>query len=85
MAEIEIYSKFLCPYCMRAKSLLKKKKQSFKEIDIGRSADLRQEMISRAGGRSTVPQIFIDGQHVGGCDELMALEREGRLDPMLSA
>lgn len=85
MAEIEIYSKFLCPYCMRAKKLLKKKKQSFKEIDVGRSADLRQEMISRAGGRSTVPQIFIDGRHVGGCDELMALERDGRLDPMLGA
>lgn len=85
MAEIEIYSKFLCPYCMRAKSLLKRKKQSYKEIDIGRSADMRQEMISRAGGRSTVPQIFIDGRHVGGCDELMALEREGRLDSMLGA
>jgi len=85
MAEIEIYSKFLCPYCMRAKSLLKRKKQTFKEIDVGRSAELRDEMIKRASGRSTVPQIFINGQHVGGCDELMALDREGRLDSMLAA
>jgi len=85
MADIEIYSKFLCPYCMRAKRLLKRKKQDYREIDIGRAPDKRGEMIERAGGKSTVPQIFIDGRHVGGCDELMALEDAGKLDPMLEA
>jgi len=83
MAEIEIYSKFWCPYCMRAKSLLKRKQQSFRDIDVSKSADLRDEMVSRANGRSTVPQIFIDGRHVGGCDDLVALERAGRLDALL--
>lgn len=85
MAEIEIYSKRWCPYCMRAKSLLKRKKQDFRDIDIARSPELREEMTRRADGRATVPQIFIDDKHIGGCDELMALERAGRLDPLLGA
>lgn len=84
MADIEIYTKAWCPYCIRAKSLLKGKKQTYSEIDIGRDRAKREEMIQRADGRSTVPQIFIDGQHVGGCDELVALDRTGRLDGMLT-
>lgn len=83
MARIEIYSKMMCPYCARAKSLLRQKGQDFEETDITFGGDKRGEMISRAGGRSTVPQIFIDGVHVGGCDDLFALDRAGKLDPML--
>lgn len=84
MADIQIYTKAWCPYCIRAKSLLKGKKQNYNEIDIGRDRTKREEMIQRSDGRSTVPQVFIDGQHVGGCDELVALDRAGRLDAMLS-
>jgi len=84
MADIEIYTKAWCPYCIRAKSLLKGKKHSYSEIDIGRDSKKREEMIQRANGRATVPQIFIDGAHVGGCDELVALDRAGKLDGMLT-
>ncbi len=85
MATIEIYTKFLCPYCTRAKALLTGKGVSFEEIDISAGGPRRAEMIDRAGGRQTVPQIFIDGRHVGGCDDLVALDRAGGLDPLLTA
>ena len=83
MAKIDIYTKFLCPYCSRAKSLLSKKGAEYNEIDISMGGEKRQEMLSRSGGRSTVPQIFIGETHVGGSDELAALEREGKLEALL--
>jgi glutaredoxin 3 len=85
MARIEIYTKFLCPYCTRAKALLTKKGASFEEIDISTGGPRRTEMIERSGGRQTVPQIFIDGRHIGGSDDLHALDRAGGLDPLLAA
>ncbi len=85
MPRIEIYTKFLCPFCTRAKSLLTKKGAAFEEHDISMGGPLRAEMLERAGGRNTVPQIFIDGQHIGGSDDLAALDRAGKLDPMLTA
>ncbi len=85
MPRIEIYTKFLCPFCTRAKSLLSKKGAAFEEHDISMGGPLRAEMLERAGGRNTVPQIFIDGQHIGGSDDLAALDRAGKLDPMLTA
>lgn len=85
MTSVEIYTSPLCGFCHAAKRLLTKKNVSFTEIDVGRAPDKRQEMMARAHGRHTVPQIFIDGNHVGGCDDLYALERAGKLDPMLAA
>ena len=85
MSSVEIYTSSLCGFCFAAKRLLNQKGVSFTEIDVGRSPEKRREMMSRAHGRHTVPQIFIDGQHVGGCDDLYALERSGRLDPLLAA
>lgn len=85
MAEVTIYTTMLCPYCHRAKDLLGKKGVTFNEINVGMDADKRNEMIERAGGRTSVPQIFIGGAHVGGCDDLYALDRAGRLDPLLAA
>lgn len=85
MAEVTIYTTMLCPYCHRAKDLLGRKGVRFNEINVGMDADKRNEMIRRAGGRTSVPQIFIDGTHVGGCDDLHALDRAGKLDPMLAA
>lgn len=85
MARIEVYTKFLCPYCTRAKSLLTRKGVSFEEIDISTGGPRRTEMIERSGGRLTVPQIFIDGRHIGGSDDLAALDRAGGLDPLLAA
>jgi glutaredoxin 3 len=84
MAHIEIYSTQICPYCVQAKSLLKRKGASFEEIDISDSEELRQIMMEKAGGRRTVPQIFINGQHIGGYDDLAALDRRGGLDPLLA-
>ena len=84
MAAVEIYTKAWCPYCTRAKRLLSQKGAAFEEIDITLGGPKRAEMIDRAGGRTTVPQIFIDGAHVGGSDDLAALEREGRLDALLA-
>jgi glutaredoxin 3 len=84
MARVEIYTKPGCPYCARAKALLGAKKVEFEEYDVGGDAAKRQEMLGRANGRHTVPQIFIDGRHVGGSDDLAALDRGGRLDPMLA-
>lgn len=83
MAEVEMYTTIFCPYCSRARALLQKKGVAFLDIDIGEEPGRRAEMIQRAGGRSTVPQIFIDGEHIGGCDDLVALDRTGRLDPKL--
>ncbi|GAA0567093.1 glutaredoxin 3 [Caenispirillum bisanense] len=84
MATVEIYTSPFCPYCTRAKQLLQSKGVDYKEIDVMMHPDRRREMEDRAG-RHTVPQIFIDGTHVGGCDDLMALDRKGGLDPMLGA
>ena len=85
MARIEIYTKFLCPYCTRARSLLKSKGvKSVEEYDITMDGARRAEMLARANGRTTVPQIFIDGRHIGGSDDLAALDRAGGLDPLLA-
>jgi len=83
MPQVEIYTKLFCPYCSRAKKLLSDKGVDFEEYEISMGGEKRQEMIQRANGRTTVPQIFIDGRHVGGSDDLAALEREGKLDPLL--
>lgn len=83
MAQIEMYTTTICPYCVRAKKLLEKKGVDFTEINVSTDAERRQEMVERAGGRRTVPQIFINGEGIGGCDELYALDRSGRLDPLL--
>ena len=83
MVDVEIYTKFFCPYCTRAKALLEAKGVEFTEIDVTMDAGLRRRMMERSSGRSTVPQIFIDGNHVGGSDELAALEARGGLDPLL--
>ena len=85
MAEVTIYTTMSCPYCVWAKSLLGKKGVKFNEIDVSMDAAKRDEMTVRAGGRYTVPQIFIGGTHVGGCDDLYALEGQGKLDPLLAA
>ena len=82
MAKIEIYTKATCPYCHRAKALLSEKGVSFDELPIDGNAEKREEMIQRSG-RTTVPQIFIDAQHIGGCDDLYALDSRGGLDPLL--
>ena len=83
MAKVEIYTKFFCPYCARAKALLTSKGADFSEIDVTMDAALRRSMIDRAHRGTTVPQIFIDGQHVGGSDDLAALDARGCLDPLL--
>jgi glutaredoxin 3 len=83
MAEIEMYTTMFCPYCSRARALLKQKGVSFLDRDIEGEPDFRAEMIARSGGRRTVPQIFINGEHIGGCDDLVALDRAGRLDAKL--
>ena len=84
MAKIEIYTQPWCPYCSRAVALLKQKGVAFQEVNAPHGTAQREEATARSG-RTTVPQVFIDGHHVGGCDDLMALERAGKLDPMLSA
>ena len=83
MAEVVIYSSLFCGYCARAKKLLESKGVSYQDIDVAAEPKRKPEMIERAGGRTTVPQIFIDGRHVGGCDDLYALEAAGKLDPLL--
>ncbi len=85
MAKIEIYTKAFCPYCARAMKLLATKGASPEEFDITMGGPKRAEMLERSGGASTVPQIFIDGQHVGGSDDLAALDRAGKLDALLAA
>ena len=84
MARIEIYTTPTCGYCAAAKGLLRQKGASYEETDVSRDPELRRRMTQRALGRRTVPQIFIDGRHVGGCDDLFALERAGRLDLLLA-
>ena len=83
MAKIEIYTTPICPYCAAAKQLLQQKGVSFTEIDVMAEPSLRQVMMQRAQGRRTVPQIFIDDRHIGGCDDLYALQDAGGLDPLL--
>jgi glutaredoxin 3 len=85
MAKVEIYTKAFCPYCTRAKALLASKGVEPEEFDITMGGPRRAEMIERAQGRTTVPQVFIDGQHIGGSDDLAALDRRGGLDPLLAA
>ncbi|MFN3459667.1 MAG: glutaredoxin 3 [Oceanibaculum sp.] len=83
MPRIVIYSTLMCPYCHAAKQLLKQKGADFEEIDVTFNSDKRAEMREKAGGRNTVPQIFIGDTHVGGSDDLHDLDRAGKLDPML--
>lgn len=85
MPNVEIYTSPLCGFCHAAKRLLTQKDVTFTEIDVMRQPEKRKEMMQRAMGRHTVPQIFIGASHVGGCDDLYALERAGKLDPMLAA
>jgi glutaredoxin 3 len=82
---VEIYTKTFCHYCWRAKLLLESKGVAYKEIGVDFGGEQRQTMIERAGGRTTVPQIFIGEHHVGGCDDLVALERDGKLDALIAA
>jgi glutaredoxin 3 len=83
MADITLYTKAFCPFCSRAKALLDRKGATYVEHDITMGGPKRAEMLGRSNGGTTVPQIFIDGAHVGGCDDLMALDASGRLDPLL--
>ena len=84
-AAVTIYTKSWCPYCSAAKDLLTQKKTAFDEIEITGKPDRKTEMMARSGGSSTVPQIFIGSRHVGGCDDLYALDRRGELDALLTA
>jgi glutaredoxin 3 len=83
MVDVLIYTTPSCPYCVKAKSLLTKKGIKFQEIDVAQDDSVRASMIAKAGGRRTVPQIFIGETHVGGCDDLYALEARGQLDTLL--
>jgi glutaredoxin 3 len=83
MVPVEIYTKFGCPYCARAKRLLEEKGVDYEEYELNSAPGKREEMLERAPGRTTVPQIFIAGRHVGGSDDLAELDRSGRLDAML--
>ena len=84
MSQDTIYTKPYCPFCIRALRLLETKGAAYDEIEAAFDPDKRQEMIQRSGGRATFPQIFIGGRHIGGCDDLVALERAGELDSLLS-
>jgi len=85
MPKVEVYTQDWCPFCARAMNLLTGKGVEVDEIYAPRGSKAREEAISRSGGRQTVPQIFIDGRHVGGCDDLVALDAAGKLDPLLRA
>jgi glutaredoxin 3 len=85
MAKVEIYTKAFCPYCTRALRLLEQKGVAYDEYDVTMGGPKKAEMVERSGGRMTMPQVFIDDRHIGGCDDLMALERRGGLDPLLAA
>jgi glutaredoxin 3 len=85
MADVVIYTRPFCGFCARAISLLSEKGVPFTEIEAGMDPDKRREMVERSGGRNTFPQIFVGGAHIGGCDDMLALERTGKLDPLLSA
>jgi glutaredoxin 3 len=84
MKPVRIYTTPICPYCVRAKSLLKKKGAEFEEVDVFMDMSAREEMEAKTGGARSVPQIFIGDTHVGGCDELCDLENEGKLDALLA-
>ena len=84
MKTVRIYTTPICPYCVRAKALFDKKGASYTEINVSTDDGLRQYMTNRAGGRRSVPQIFINGTHIGGCDDIMALEQAGKLDALLA-
>jgi glutaredoxin 3 len=84
MKPVRMYTTPICPYCVRAKSLLKRKGVEVEEVDVLMDMAAREEMEAKSGGARSVPQIFIGDTHVGGCDELYALEREGKLDPLLT-
>jgi glutaredoxin 3 len=84
MKSVTIYTTPICPYCVRAKSLLGKKGVTYDEVDVMMDQTARDEMLAKSGGARTVPQIFIGDTHVGGCDDLYALDRDGKLDPLLS-
>ncbi|HKQ44201.1 MAG TPA: glutaredoxin 3 [Rhizomicrobium sp.] len=84
MKSVRIYTTPICPYCVRAKSLLKKKGAQVDEVDVFMDASAREEMEAKTGGARSVPQIFVGETYVGGCDELYALEKEGKLDPLLA-
>ncbi|MBA4794028.1 glutaredoxin 3 [Phenylobacterium sp.] len=85
MTQVTIYTKPYCPYCIRALSLLEKKGVEFTEIEAAFDPEKRREMNERSGGRNTFPQIFIGDRHIGGCDDMMALEQQGKLDALLQA
>ena len=85
MAHVTLYTRPFCPYCMAAIDLLEKKGADYTEIVANADPQKRQEMLARSNGRSTYPQIFVGEKHIGGCDEMMALERKGELDPLLTA
>ena len=85
MPKVEIYTTPFCPYCSRAKALLETKGIAYDEYDVSRGGAKRAEMLQRSNGGYTVPQIFIGDRHVGGCDDMFALDRAGRLDPLLTA
>lgn len=85
MAQITVYSGPACPYCQRAKLLLKKKNAAFVDIDVSLDPAKREEMMQKAGGKRSIPQIFINGQHIGGCDDLYALDAAGKLDGLLAS
>ena len=85
MAKVEIYTKFTCGFCFRAKRLLDMKKVAYDEYAVDLGGAKKAEMVERSGGRMTVPQIFVNGRHIGGCDELMSLEQQGKLDELLAA
>lgn len=84
MVQVTIYTRAFCPYCTRALQLLREKGAPVREIDAGMDPALREEMVRRSNGGRTFPQIFIGDQHIGGCDDMMALDRSGRLDPLLA-
>jgi glutaredoxin 3 len=85
LADIVIYTKPGCPYCSRAKALLERKGAAYQEIVASNDPALKAEMVEKSGGKATFPQIFIDGKHVGGCDDIHALDARGGLDPLLAA
>lgn len=84
MAKVEVYTADYCPHCVAAKNLLAGKGVEFEEIDVTTDQEGRAKLMERSGGRRTIPQIFINGQHIGGNDDLQALNREGKLDPLLN-
>lgn len=85
MTHVTIYTKPFCPYCVRAISLLERKGVEFTEVAAAFDPEKKAEMVQRSGGRMTFPQIFVGDRHIGGCDDMMALEREGKLDTLLQA